>query len=97
MLKYRVLTDKDYVELDTREEAKRTFEIWKDNYMAEGVVANESFVEMTVTNDDFETEATIERVVAVEDEEQFRDLGSPRDQGMEWDYWAKWQVSKRAD
>lgn len=92
MKKYRVLTDRDYVELDSLEKAKNVYENWKDNYMSDGVVADESFVELTVTEDDYETEQTIEKVIAVVDEEQFNDFGHPSEQGMEWDYWAKWQV-----
>jgi len=90
MKKYRVSSENDFWETDSLAEAERAFESWKDNYMSEGVIAGESFVEIEMSEDDFETTKTLQKVVAVVDNER-HELGSPREEGFDWDYWAKWE------
>jgi hypothetical protein len=80
----------DFVEFEDLKEAEKYYEFWKDELMADGVVAGETFVEITESDDDFETENIIRKVVAVVDNDR-HELGTPREEGFEWDYWAKWQ------
>ncbi|EFV74454.1 hypothetical protein [Cytobacillus oceanisediminis] len=96
MKKYRVLTENDFWETYSLSKAERVFENWKDDYMSEGVVAGESFVELEVSEDDFETTTSIKKVIAVVDEDR-HELGTPREEGFDWDYWAKWEEVKETN
>ena len=91
MVKYRVHTDMDCSnEHDSLEAAEKIFERWKDDLMAEGVQANETFVEIARSDDDFEDYEVIKKVIAVVDHDR-TELRTPREEGFDWDYWAKWQ------
>ncbi len=91
MFKYRVHTDIDCsIEFESLEEAEKTYERWKDGLMADGVTAGDTYVEIVKSNDDFEDYVVIKKVVAVVDNER-TELGTPREEGFEWDYWAKWE------
>jgi len=76
-------------EFESLELAKKTYESWKDYLMSECVQANESFVEIVESNDDFEDYTIIKQVIAVVDDDR-TELKSPREEGCDWDYWAKW-------
>lgn len=90
MKQYRVQTDKDYsAKLETLDQAERVYERWKDDYMCDCVVAGESLVEIVESEDDFEDYKVIKKVVAVIDNER-TELRTPREEGFDWDYWAKW-------
>jgi len=90
--KYRVHTESGVVsrELETLEEAKKEFENWKDYLMSESVTADESFVEIVVSEDGFEDYTVIKKVIAVIDNDR-TELGTPKEEGFDWEYWAKWQ------
>lgn len=92
MKKYRVHTESGVVsrELETLEEAKKEFENWKDYLMSESVTADESFVEIVVSEDGFEDYTVIKKVIAVIDNDR-TELGTPKEEGFDWEYWAKWQ------
>jgi len=91
MVKYRVHTDMDCSkEFDSLEAAEKVYERWKDDLMTEGVQANETFVEIAKSNDGFEDYEVIKKVIAVVDHDR-TELCSPREEGFDWDYWAKWK------
>lgn len=91
MKKYRVQTDRDNTpKLLTLEQAERVYERWKDDYLSDGVVADESYVEIVESEDDFEDYTIVKKVVAVIDHDR-TELRSPREEGFDWDYWAKWE------
>ncbi|MBX4152448.1 hypothetical protein [Paenibacillus lautus] len=91
MKKYRVHTENDMShEYESLDQAEQTFERWKEHSMSDGVIAHESYVEIVESDDDFEDYKVIKKVVAVIDDER-TELGTPREEGMDWDYWAKWQ------
>lgn len=91
MKQYQVQTDKDYSPLlPTLEQAERVFESWKDDYMGDGVVADESYVAIAESEDDFENYTVIKKVIATIDHDR-TELRTPREEGFDWDYWAKWQ------
>lgn len=91
MIKFRVHTEMDCsFELNTLEEAEKTFERWKDNLMGDGVTAGESYVEIAKSDDDFEDYKVIKKVIAAVDHDR-TELGTPREEGCDWDYWAKWE------
>jgi hypothetical protein len=91
MKKYRVHTDMDTsMEYELLEEATKTYERWKDDLMAEGVTEGESYVEIVESEDDFDDYKVIRKVIAAIDHDR-HELGSPKEEGFEWDYWAKWQ------
>lgn len=93
-MKYGVRDDWDgLIEImDTLEEAERLFESVKESKMADGVDVRESFVSIVESEDEeFETYKTIKRVNAVYDEELTKEIGTPQQNGYEWNYWAKWQ------
>ncbi|PPA70069.1 hypothetical protein C4B60_10785 [Jeotgalibacillus proteolyticus] len=88
--KYRVHSENDCsFKLDSLEEAERIYENWKDDYMCEGVRESESYVEIAESEDDFEDYKVIKKVVAVIDHDR-HELGTPKEEGFDWDYWAKW-------
>jgi hypothetical protein len=90
MTKYQVNTeDASSEEFDQIEDAEKLYEFWKDNKMADGV-NEDSYVEIVASNDDFADHWVVKKVVAVEDHER-NELLSPREEGMDWDYWAKWK------
>ena len=92
MKKYQVHTDQDCsATLQTLEQAERVFERWKDDYMSDGVVAHESSVKIAESEDDFEDYTVIKEVIAVIDHDR-TELRTPREEGFDWDYWAKWQL-----
>lgn len=66
------------------------YERWRDDYITDGVVAEESFVEIVESEDGFEDYKIIKKVIAVIDNER-TELRTPREEGFDWDYWAKWQ------
>lgn len=93
---YFVRTDKDWsLKFATLKEAERCFESWKDDYMSEGVCLNDSFVEIheakSNEDEDLDNSKVIKRVEVVVDEQQYKDLGTPEENGMEFQFWAKWQ------
>jgi hypothetical protein len=90
MKKYRVETEKYFEEFDKIEKAESYFNYQKDELMSDGVVADETFVELTESVDAFENHKVIKKVIAVVDNER-HELGTPREEGFDWDYWAKWQ------
>lgn len=78
--------------VSTIEEAEKLFKSIKESKMGEGVELDESFVSLVeIADDEVETEKVIKKVVAVYDEELTKEIGSPEENGYEWDYWAKWQ------
>lgn len=91
MIKYRVQTDRDRsAPLLTLEQAERVFERWKDDYISDGVQADESYVEIVESDDDFDDCKVIKKVIAVIDHDR-TELRTPREEGFDWDYWAKWE------
>lgn len=89
---YMVISE-DYssVPFDTLELAEELYEKWKDEMMAEGVQADETFIEIVASSDGWDDDyRVIKKVVAVIDNDR-TELGSPREEGCDWDYWAKWQ------
>lgn len=72
------------------EDAVKYYESVKDEKMSEGVAFDESFVSIVETEDDFETETVVKKVIAVFDEELTNEIGTPKQNGYAWDNWAKW-------
>ncbi|TYS55773.1 hypothetical protein FZD47_25435 [Bacillus infantis] len=90
MEKYRVDTDTwSSGEYTSREKAEAVYEYYKDQKMADGV-SEESYVELVRSMDDFEGGEVVKRANVVMDEEKMK-ISTPKDDGLEWDYWAKWQ------
>jgi hypothetical protein len=88
--KYRVHTEWDCSEeFDSIEEAEKKFEYYKGELMADGV-DEDSYVEIVISDDDFDDYEVIKKVKAVVDSERMK-ISNPRDEGFDWDYWAKWQ------
>ena len=77
-------------EVESFEEAEKIYDRWKDELMCEGVQADESFVEIVESEDDFEDYKVVKKVLAVIDHDR-TELRTPREEGFDWDYWAKWQ------
>lgn len=93
---YFVRTDSDWSSIyKTLQEAEQCFERWKDNYMSEGVSLDDSYVELyeafSQEDEDVDDAKLIKRVEVIVDEEQHRELGNPKDHGMDFTFWAKWQ------
>ncbi|MGG3046243.1 hypothetical protein ABEO76_24455 [Bacillus anthracis] len=90
MERYRVQTEhwmsKEFVEL---KEATDEYERTKDWAMGEGVT-EDSYVELVSSNDDFEDYEIVKTAHVVVDEEKMA-ISTPREEGFDWDYWAKWQ------
>lgn len=76
--------------MDTLEKAEKLFESVKEDKMSQGVSFKESFVSIVESEDDFETEKTIKKVIAVEDKELTKEIGTPVQNGYDWVSWAKW-------
>jgi hypothetical protein len=88
---YRVHTEMDVSgEFESLDQAEKIFERWKDEMMAEGVTENDSFVEIVESVDDFEDYKIVKKVIAAIDHER-TELRTPREEGCDWDYWAKWR------
>lgn len=58
--------------------------------MLEGVQAYQSYVEIVESENDFEDYKVIKKVLAVVDDDR-AELGTPREEGVDFDYWAKWE------
>ncbi|ATF13616.1 hypothetical protein A616_17005 [Brevibacillus brevis X23] len=88
---YRVHTNMDCSnEFESPEEAEKVYENWKDSMMTDSVVANKSYVEIAKSSDGFEDYEVIKKVIAAIDLDR-TELRTPREEGFDWDYWAKWQ------
>lgn len=87
---YRVDTDswtsEEYERLDV---AQAKFETTMDRKMGDGI-NEDSYVELVCSNDGFEDYSVIKRVVPIVDEKKMA-IGTPREEGLDWDYWAKWK------
>lgn len=95
--KYMIETDVDgSPPLETFEQALKVFERWKDGYISDMVVANESYVQIIKSSDDFENYHVLKKVIAVVDEDR-TELRTPREEGFDWDYWAKWEYVEVED
>jgi H2-forming N5,N10-methylenetetrahydromethanopterin dehydrogenase-like enzyme len=77
--------------MDTLEHAEKLYESVKESKISEGVDINESFVSIVESEDDFETETEIKKVVVVRDDELTKEIGTPQENGYEYNYWAKWK------
>lgn len=93
---YFVRTDSDWsLVFNTLKEAERCFENWKDEYMSDGVSLDDSFIEIHQAegrdDEDIDNSKVIKRVEVIVDEQQYKDLGTPEENGMEFQFWAKWQ------
>lgn len=89
MRKYRVdMESWATKEFETLEEAEISYEWYKDYKMGDGV-HEDSYVELVYSDDDFEDSVTIKRASVVVDEERMK-ISTPKDEGYEWEYWAKW-------
>lgn len=69
--------------------AEEQYEVVKDTLMSEGV-NEDSYVQLVSSEDEFEECCVIKRADAVIDEER-TELRTPREEGFDWDYWARWQ------
>lgn len=91
---YSVFDDKGYMSLKfkTMQEVEKCAEEWRDTYMGEGV-DYDSYISIVewVNDHDFEE---VKRWGIVVDEQQHKDYGNPRDQGCDYDFWAKWSVEE---
>lgn len=90
MKKYRVDTPTwASKEFDNLEQALGKYELTKDIEMGEGV-DQDSYVELICSEDDFEDYKVLKRAIVEVDEERMK-ISAPKDEGYEWDCWAKWQ------
>ncbi len=76
------------------DEAEKYYESVKETNLSDGVECGVSFVSITESDDDFETERELRKVIAVEDKVLTEEIGTPKRNGYEWDYWAEWQEVK---
>ena len=89
MKKYRVQNESwASKEFDSLEEAEIVFERWKEEMMSEGVHVGDSLVEIVEYDDETDDDKVIKMVIAEIDKDR---VGNPRDEGRDFDYWAKWQ------
>lgn len=90
MRKYKVFsernTSKEFTELD---KALKEYEDLKD-WEITNDCDSDTYVELIASDDDFEDSETIRKSVIVEDEERMA-KSTPREEGFDFDYWAKWQ------
>ncbi|MCM3365972.1 hypothetical protein P9173_09585 [Bacillus safensis] len=88
---YRVCSEnfnsKEYEELS---KAQAEYEHRKDEEMGGGVIAGETYVELQVSDDEFEDYEVIKKSIARIDEEEMK-LSDPKDEGFDFDYWATWE------
>ncbi len=90
MQKYRVDTHSwSSGEFDTIGQAEGIYELTKDRLMGEGV-DEDGYVELVCSDNDFEDYTVLKRAVVVVDEDRMA-ISTPKDEGLEWDYWAKWK------
>lgn len=68
--------------------ANSHYEYSKDQKMGEGV-NEDSYVELIYSDDDFEDGDIIKRSAIIVDLEKMA-ISNPRDEGFDFDYWAKW-------
>lgn len=88
--KYQVHTDNwEYGTHDDLQLALIKYETVKDWKMSEGVT-EDSYVELVYSDDDFEDHVVLKRAMVVRDDERM-ELGTPQEEGMDFDYWAKWE------
>lgn len=80
--------------MSTLEEAEKYYESIKESKMADGVDANESFVSIVESEDEFETETELRRSIVVKDDDLTKEIGTPEENGFEYKYWAKWEEVK---
>jgi len=89
MKKFRVDTEswgsQEFVDYN---KALAQYEMTKDNEMGEGV-HEDSYVELVVSTDDFEDYVVLKRAAITVDEDKMK-VSTPRQEGYDWDYWAKW-------
>lgn len=89
MKKYRVDTDTwSSKEFKNLQEAENEYEYTKDQEMGEGV-NEDSYVQLVCSEDYFEDYEIIKIARTVVDEERMK-ISTPKQEGLEWDYWAKW-------
>lgn len=89
-MKYRVDTHSwSSQEFEDLQKALVEYETTKDFQMGEGV-DEDSYVELVSSQDDFENYKVLKRAMAVIDEERMS-KGLPREEGYDFDYWAKWE------
>lgn len=90
MKKYKAFSERfTSKEFTDYEEALKEYEEIKDREISDQVDMD-SYVELIESEDDFEDGVTIKKAIIVVDEEKMA-ISTPKDEGYEWDYWAKWQ------
>lgn len=90
MKKYIVQTENwQSEEIEELTDAVAEYEDTKDRVIGEGVT-EDSFVELVSSEDDFEDYEIVKRADVVVDEEKMA-ISTPKEEGLDWDYWAKWQ------
>lgn len=90
MKKYRVDTPTwSSQEFDDLNKALAKYETTKDIQMSEGV-DEDSYVELVCSKHNFEDYKVLKRAMPVVDEDRMS-KGLPRDEGYDFDYWAKWE------
>lgn len=87
---YRVATEYESLEINGYDKALNYYEFVKESRMSEGVTADESYVELQRSEDGFEDYKVLKRATAVIDHDRI-ELRTPREEGFDWDYWAKWE------
>jgi hypothetical protein len=88
--KYRVDTPTwSSQEMDDLKHALGHYELTKDREMGEGV-DEDSYVELVCSENDFEDYKVLKRAMVIVDMEKMA-ISSPRDEGHDFDYWAKWE------
>lgn len=79
-------------------EAEKCFEEIKNTSMSNVVSFDDSFVELyeakSETDEDIDNAVLLKRVVPVVDEKQYKEFGTPEENGMDFQYWAKWKEEK---
>jgi len=87
---YRVDTDRwSSKEFSDLKEAENKYEYTKDQEMGEGV-DEDSYVQLVCSEDNFEDYEVI-KIARVEVDEERMKISTPKDEGYDWDYWAKWK------
>lgn len=76
---------------NTVSEAEKCFEEWKDDAMSEGVTLDDSYIELHQFEVDEEDAIVIKRVVPEVDLEKNKELGTPEENEMDFQFWAKWK------
>lgn len=73
-------------EYSDKERAEEIFEQYKDIKMGDGV-DYDSYVELVSLDE----ESVLKRVEIEEDIQKFKELGTPEENGMDFQFWAKWK------